>query len=149
MIVFLAWHVMWALTGLEVPTAATHPGSGRVIFYVLSAALYLMVAVGVLLALALVIRSWRRRVPRWLLLSATWAGAVLLVLRGASGVVDDVVRATGVLPDGLTGLSTAQTTGMAHPSTWATVAGDATDLVFVVGGIVFTLTALAFRHPRH
>ena len=144
-LVFLAWHVVWLLTGLDVPTASVHHGGERVVFYVLTGVVYLMVVAGVLLSIALRSRAWRRRVPRWAMVSATWFGTALLVLRGVSGVVDDVVRATGVLPDGLTGLTAAQTAGTADPSTWATVAGDATDLLFAVGGVLFTLTALAFR----
>ena len=72
---------------------------------------------------------------------ACWAGCALLGLRGGTGVLDDVVRWLGVLPRGLSGLTTAQVYGTPHPSWWAVTAGTVTDALFVSGGVVFGLAA--------
>lgn len=143
--VFLAWHIVWFLTGLNAPAAADHHGVARILFYVFSAVVYLMVVVGTLLPLALANQSWGRRIPRWMLMSAAWTGSALLSARGLAGIVDDFVRAIGVLPNGLTGLTTAQTLGTDHPSSWAVFAGCATDLLFAIGGLLFGLAALSFQ----
>jgi hypothetical protein len=65
-------------------------------------------------------------------------------VRGLVGVGDDLARATGLLPNGLTGLTTAQVMGAGHPSTWTVVASDATDLLFVLGGLAFGLAAYTY-----
>jgi hypothetical protein len=141
---FLAWHVVWALTGLEIPSASRHGGSTRVLMEVSAVAVDLLAAAGAVLPLALA-QAWGRRVPRWMLLVATWTGCALLSVRGLAGIGDDLARLTGVLPRGLTGLTTAQAMGTAHPSTWAVVAGGATDLLFTAGGLVFGMAAVAYR----
>ena len=59
-----------------------------------------------------IVRGWARR---WLTLPAAglvWFDCVLLLLRGA-GVIDDLTRATSLLGNGITGLSTKDTTGTA------------------------------------
>lgn len=66
-----------------------------------------------------------------------WLGSVILVLRGGAGVADDLIRAAGVRT-GLTGLSTGQTTGVAH-LTWS---GWAIDGYFLAGGLIFTWLAI-------
>ncbi|WP_345362940.1 DUF3995 domain-containing protein [Actinoallomurus liliacearum] len=142
--VFLAWHVVWYITGLEFPSASDQHGAGQVVVQVFSLIVVLMVIVGALLPLALA-QPWGRRVPRWMLLSAAWTGAVLLAARGVSGVGDDLVRVTGILPKGFTGLTTAQTLGTSHPSFWYLFANGATDVLFTVGGLAFALAAIAYR----
>ena len=148
MAVFLAWHVVWFSTGLKAPTAAVHHGAARVVFYALSVLVVLMVVAGTALPLALASTSWGRRVPRRLLLSAAWTATAILGARGLSGVIDDVLRATGLLRNGLTGLTMAQTLGTDHPSWWAVVSSDATDVLFLAGGLVFGLAALSFRRVQ-
>jgi hypothetical protein len=71
-------------------------------------------------------------------------GCVALVLRGGAGIVDDLTRATGLLSNGITGLSTKQTTGMAH-LTWS---GWAIDAYFFAGGLLFGLLARRYRRSR-
>jgi hypothetical protein len=102
-----------------------------------------MTAVGIVLPLALA-QSWGRRIPRWILLTLAWTGCALLSLRGFVGVADDVLRATGLAPNGLSGLTTAQVMGSEHPSTWTVIAGDATDVLFVLGGLAFGLAAFTY-----
>jgi hypothetical protein len=144
---FLAWHVVWVGTGLAVPSAADHHGSARVVVQVLGVVVLLMTAVGIVLPLALA-QSWGRRIPRWILLTLAWAGCALLGSRGVLGVGDDLARATGLLPNGLTGLTAAQVMGTAHPSAWTVVAGYATDALFVLGGVAFGWAAItAIRAP--
>lgn len=145
--VFLAWHVVWAVTGLPSPKASDHHGAARVAMTVFDVVVLGMAAVGVVLPLALV-QAWGRRVPRWMLAGGAWIGCALLSARGFSGVVDAIVRAAGVLPDGLTGMTKEQVFGTAHPSAWAVFASTATDVLFAVGGVVFGVAALAFRRVR-
>jgi hypothetical protein len=145
---FLAWHVVWAVTGLEVPQSSHFHGAARMLFWAFGAIIYVMVAVGIALPLALA-RPWGHRVPRWMLLWAAWIGCALLGARGIAGVGDDVARAIG-FPRGLCGLTTAQVTGTAHPSAWMSFAGTATDVLFAAGGLVFGLAALTYQRafPR-
>ncbi|MFC5182055.1 DUF1345 domain-containing protein [Actinomadura harenae] len=145
--VFLAWHVVWALTGLAWPEASERHGAARVVAEAFSVIVLLMVAVGVALPLALV-QAWGRRVPAWMLAAGVWFGCVLLGARGFSGVADAIARATGVLPHGLTGMTTEQVYGSAHPSVWARVAGAVTDVMFAVGGVVFGVAGVAFRRVQ-
>jgi hypothetical protein len=100
-------------------------------------------AVGIVLPLALA-RPWGRRVPRWMLLWAAWTGCALLGARGIAGVADDVARAIG-FSRGLTGMTMAQEMGTGHPAAWMWTAGTATDVLFVVGGLMFGLAALTYQ----
>lgn len=111
--------------------------------------IYVMVAVGIALPLALA-RPWGRRVPWWMLLQAAWIGCALLSARGIAGVADDVARAIG-FSRGLSGMTTAQVMGTGHPSAWPSFASTATEVLFVVGGLMFGLAALTYQRafPRH
>jgi hypothetical protein len=71
-------------------------------------------------------------------------GGALLALRGGSGQVDDLTRAAGLLPNGITGLSLEEAMGTAHPSASELWSGRATDAYFAVGGLIFGL--LAWRY---
>ena len=145
---FLAWHVVWAATGLAIPSTAQHHGSARVLMWVSTVVVLVMVAVGTVLPLALA-QAWGGRIPRPVLVSAAWTGCVLLGARGLMGVADDVVRATGILPNGLTGLTMEQVSGTAHPSAWELFAGGITDLLFTCGGLAFGLAAIAYQRAWH
>lgn len=145
--VFLAWHVVWAVTGLKFPSPSHHGGSARVLMELSAVVVLVMVAVGTLLPLALA-QPWGRCLPRWALLLTAWAGCALLAGRGLTGVADDLVRLTGILPNGLTGLTTAEVAGSAHPSTWTVFAGEATDFLFLAGGLAFGAAAVAYRRVR-
>lgn len=138
---FLAWHVVWAVTGLEFPSPSRHHGSERVALDVFTVVLLVMVAVGVVLPIALA-RRWG---PRWPLLATAWAGCGLLAARAVAGLADDLLRLTGLRPDGLTGLTTAQVMGSAHPSTWAVVASGTTDVLFALGALAFGAAAHTCR----
>ena len=145
---FLAWHVVWFVTGLRFPQPSHHHGAARMLFWAFDAIIYVMVAVGIALPIALA-RPWGRRVPRWMLLWAAWIGCALLGARGIAGVGDDVARAIG-FSRGLSGMTTAQVMGTGHPSAWPWTAGTATDVLFVAGGLMFGLAALTYQraYPR-
>ena len=140
---FLAWHVVWAVTGLAFPQASHHHGAALMLFWTSDAITVVMWAVGIPLPLALA-RPWGRRVPRWMLLWAAWIGCALLGARGIAGVADEVARAIG-FSRGLTGLTAAQAMGTGHPSAWLSFAGVATEVLFVAGGLVFGLAALTYQ----
>lgn len=139
---FVAWHVVWAVTGLPFPH--NHwSGAARVLFWAFDAITWGIWAVGIVLPLALA-RPWGRRVPRWMLLWAAWTGCALLGARGIAGGGDDVARAIG-FSRGLSGMTSAQVMGTGHPSAWLSFASTATDVLFVAGGMMFGLAALTYQ----
>ncbi len=146
-LVFVAWHVVWYVTGLPFPHHHWS-GSARILMWGVDAIGWVIWAVGIVLPVALA-RPWGRRVPRWMLLWAAWIGCGLLGARGIAGVVDDVVRAIG-FSRGLTGMTIAQVMSTAHPSAWQSFAEAATDVLFIAGGLVFGLAALTYQRafPR-
>lgn len=99
---------------------------------------------GFLVCLAIA-RGWtggRLAKPAAVLVSA---GCVILVLRGGTGVVDDLTRAAGVRT-GITGLSTQATTGTTDPA--ALWSGWAIDGYFLLGGMIFTWLVIRQRQLR-
>ena len=99
--------------------------------------------IGALVCLAIA-RGWARMRLARTTRALVWVGCVVLLLRGGSGILDDVTRATGLLPNGITGLSLEATTGHAHLR-WADWTIDA---YFLAGGLIFLLLALLHRVPR-
>ncbi len=138
-VVFAALHVYWVLGGRigfgdqadPIPLTTSSPAGWALTF-----AVGAMFLAGLVVPLALVQR-WGRRIPRRLLLALTWIGGLVLGLRGASGLLDGLLRAVGV-DGGLTGLSYEQTLGTADPSAYTLWSSTAVDLLFFVGGILFT-----------
>ncbi len=70
-----------------------------------------------------------------------WIGCAVLVARGGSGFLDDLLRFSGLADGGLTGLSTEDVLGSAHPSTNTIVSTVAIDSIFFVGGLLFGYAA--------
>jgi hypothetical protein len=140
-VVFFAFHIYWYLGGSfatpgELPDLIHHSLVGWILEVLVDAAWPL--GAWVCLAIA---RGWpqaRMRRAAWIVV---WVGCVVLVLRGGAGILDDLARATGLLPNGITGLSTKQTTGMAH-LTWS---GWGIDAYFFAGGLLFGLLAYRYR----
>ena len=103
--------------------------------------------IGALVCLAIA-RGWARGRLARVTKALVWIGCVVLLLRGGSGVLDDVTRTTGLLPNGITGLSLEATTGHTHLR-WADWTIDG---YFLAGGIIFWLLATLHRkqptHPR-
>ena len=148
-VVFLAWHVVWYLTGLAFPTSSHFHGRARVVYTVASTLTDLMWVIGCILPLAL-LQPWGRRIPRWMRLSAAWTAAGVLAARGLSGIIDDLLRVFG-FSRGLTGLTPAQTAGTTHITFWVQFSGVTTDVLFAAGAVAFGAAALAHRrmaHPR-
>jgi hypothetical protein len=129
--VFIAWHGYWALGGDFGfgDQEAGFPDAGLIFTVAVSA----MFAAGLAVPLAVM----RGVGPRRLLAGLLWAGAAALTLRGLSGLVDDVLRFSGLVETGITGLSDEQVLGSADPSAytiWSTVGIDA---FFLAGGLLF------------
>jgi hypothetical protein len=144
---FVAWHVVWAVTGLQFPHHHWS-GAARILMWGFDAVIDVIWAVGIVLPLALA-QPWGRRVPRWMLLWTAWIGCALLGVRGIWGVADDVARAFG-FSRGLSGMTAVQVMGTRHPSTWLVFASTATDVIFAVGGLMFGIAALTYQRafPR-
>ncbi|WP_330317069.1 hypothetical protein [Streptomyces platensis] len=100
-----------------------------------------MSAIGAVLALAPV-RPWGRRLPPWMVLPPLWFGAVLLVVRGVPGLVENVTTAAGLTPYGLLGMAEQP----ADPSSGEFWTGMAINTYFFVGAVV--LLPLAVLHHR-
>jgi hypothetical protein len=142
-VVFVAWHLVWYLTGLVFPTSSHFHGSARVVYTVVSVLTDVMWVIGCILPLALVQR-WGRRIPGWMLLSAAWIATGVLAARGLAGILDDLLRAFGS-SRGLTGLTAEQTFATSHITFWVQFSGVTTDVLFVAGAVAFGAAAVARR----
>lgn len=145
-VVFLAWHVLWYVTGLNFPTSSHFHGTALEVYWVVDGITDVMFVAGCVLPLALVQR-WGNYLPRWLLLAAAWIATGVLTLRGVSGILDDLLRAAG-FSRGLTGLAMAQTADTTHVTIWVWVSGVATDVLFTAGAVVFGIAAVAYGRLR-
>jgi hypothetical protein len=140
---FILWHGYWALGG--------DFGFGDQESGFPDAGWAFTVAVGAMFAAGLAVpyAVARGLGPRRLLTGLLWAGAAVLLLRGAAGLADDALRFSGASETGLTGLSDEQVLGSADPSAytiWSTVGIDA---FFALGGALFAFAAgLRLRLPR-
>ncbi|MGW9176945.1 hypothetical protein [Streptomyces decoyicus] len=100
-----------------------------------------MSAVGAVLAPATV-RPWGRRLPPWTVALPLRFGAVLLVVRGVPGLVEDLTMVTGLTPYGLLGLA-ERPADLSSGEFWTDMAINA---YFFVGAVV--LLPLAVLHRR-
>lgn len=155
-VLFFAFHVYWYLGGSlaspgELPPLmpGTHlAAAGSAHARVQLVAMIVEVPVdsawpiGAWVCLAIA-RGWARGRLARVTKALVWVGCVVLLLRGGSGILDDVTRATGLLPNGITGLSLKATTGHAHLR-WADWTIDA---YFLAGGLIFWLLA-ALHHAQ-
>ena len=142
-VLFLAFHVYWYLGGSfaspgELPSLVPH----RLLAWIFEPfdSGWLL---GPFVCLAIA-RGWARGRLATGAEALVWIACVLLLLRGGPGLVDDLTRATGLLSNGITGLSTKGTTGHASLrwSDWAI------DSYFLLGGIIFTLLARLYHAAR-
>lgn len=148
--VFIAFHVYWAFGGKfgfgdATQTEPTVDSAAKWVFTIL---VDLMFLVGTVAPLALY-QDWGRRIPAWMLAWSCWIGAAILLLRGFSGVLDTSLRGTGLVRNGLTGLTYKEELGVTHPSAYTFICGTAIDLYFTVGGVLFLAAAIAYRRSRH
>jgi hypothetical protein len=148
-VVFAAFHVYWFLGGSfglggKLPSLVPDSVAGG-IGEVLELVPWLL-GPWVCLAIA---RGWPSGRMRRAALIVVWLGCAVLVLRGAAGLIDDLTRAVGLLPKGITGLSHKQTMGAAYyRSASAIWSGNITDGYFLAGGLIFGLLGWRYRPSR-
>jgi hypothetical protein len=145
-VVFVAFHVYWDLGGSFVSPGNLSGGISehpvlRGIVDVLYGSMFVL---GFLVPLA-ISRGWARGRLAQPVAILAWSGGAILTLRGATGLIDDLTRVTGVLPNGLSGISTESATGTASGtgSYWAI------ETYFLIGGLIFTWLAIRYREHRH
>ncbi|KAF4409158.1 DUF3995 domain-containing protein [Streptomyces lycii] len=141
--VFGAFHVHWALGG----TAGLGEGvaldglSGGMLVYDLVVAGLCFLGAWTAAALGRTGRPYDGALSRRLLLTAAWAAAVLLVARGGAGVADDLLRTTGALTHGLSGMTVEEVYGEPRPSAVTLWSMRAVDAYFLLGGLLFARAA--------
>jgi hypothetical protein len=139
-VLFFAFHVYWYLGGSlaspgELPplmpgTHSAAAGSAHARVQLVAMIIEVPVdsawPIGTWVCLAIA-RGWTEGRLARVTKALVWVGCVLLLLRGFSGILDDVTRATGLLPNGITGLSLKATTstptsagptGRSTPTSW-------------------------------
>jgi hypothetical protein len=149
-ILFTALHGYWFLGGRyglgggpnPLPAAPTSPG-GWIFTIVVAAMFPIGIAVPVVL-----IRDRTRGGGRRVLVLLLWAGCLLLMLRGVSGLVDDLVRDVGLSGTGITGLTDQDIFGTAHPSIYSMISTASIDGYFTLGGLLYGWAARASRAAR-
>lgn len=139
-VLFFALHVYWYLGG-----SFASPGKIPLLPHTLMAWIFAVLEgpawpIGAFVCLAIA-RGWARGPLARAAPAIVWFGCVLLLLRGGAGIIDDLARATGLLRNGLSGISTKDATGAAHLrwSIWAIEA------YFLVGGVIFGVLAVRYR----
>ncbi len=94
-------------------------------------------------------RGWPRGRMRRAALIVVWLGATVLVVRGGAGLIDDLTRAAGLLPNGITGLSHKQTMGAAYYRSASVLwSNNVIDGYFFAGGLLFGLLGWRYRPSR-
>jgi hypothetical protein len=148
--VFIAFHVYWALGGqfgFGDAEPALPDASSTLTGWTSTVVVYGMFAAGLLVPLAL-LRPWGRRFSRRLLLALLWAGCAVLAARGVSGLLDDLLRETGLARNGLTGLTYEEALGVANPSAYTRWSSIGVDAVFTLGAALFGWAALRAQLSR-
>ncbi len=142
-VLFFAFHVYWYLGGSFASPGKLPGRPHSLVGWIFNIFVDVAFPLGAFVGLAIA-RGWAR--GRLALAAAVivWFGCVLLLLRGGAGLLDDLTRVTGLLPNGITGLSTKDTTGVAAVL-WS---GWAIDAYFLAGGIIFGLLAVHYRAQR-
>jgi Protein of unknown function (DUF3995) len=142
--VFILWHGYWALGGdfgFGDQQSGFPDTTSSAAGWAFTVPVVGMFVAGLAVPLALA----RGTGPRRLLVGLMWAGAAVLVARGAIGLLDDALRFTGLAETGVSGLSDEQVLGTADPSAytiWSTVGLDA---FFALGGLLFAYGARRTR----
>lgn len=149
-VVFFAFHVYWSVGGSFGVGGEGYVGGAKLkvvgwIVEVLAGAAF---PLGAWACLAIA-RGWPRGRMRRAAAIIVWLGCTVLVVRGAAGLIDDLTRAVGLLPNGITGLSHKQTMGAAYyRSASAIWSANITDGYFLAGGIIFGLLGCRYRPAR-
>ena len=125
---FTAMHVYWYLGGTlglgDAPDALPPLVPSSSAGWIFEIVVVLMFAAGLGVPMAL-LRGTPDGKRRRLLAALMWTGAVLLVARGGTGLLDDAVRQSGLSDGGITGLSYERTLGTPTPPTYTLISTDA------------------------
>ncbi|WP_338258503.1 DUF3995 domain-containing protein [Dictyobacter halimunensis] len=149
-IVFLVFHVYWAFGGrfglgdASAPLPAFPHSVGAWLFTII---VFGMFVLGIIVPLAIV-QSWESVFPRWMFLTACWIGSIVLIVRAVASMIDDFSRLTGILPNGLTGMTYAQITGDSQVSAYTLWSGRGIDVYFLLGGILYGIVAWRYGQQK-
>jgi hypothetical protein len=149
-IVFAAFHVYWNLGGTFGVGGEGYVGGAKlkIVGWIVEVLAVAAVQLGVWVSLGIA-RGWPSGKTRRAAAIIVWLAVTVLVVRGAAGLIDDLTRAVGLLPNGITGLSHEQTMGGAYyRSTSAIWSANITDGYFLAGGIIFGLLGCRYRPSR-
>lgn len=143
-VLFFACHVYWYLGGSFASPGKLPGRPHSALLWISTVLVDGAFPLGAFVCLAIA-RGWAR--GRLVLAAAAivWFGCVLPLLRGGLGILDDLTRATGLLPNGITGLSLEDTTGSASLH-WPDYA---IETYFLAGGISFGFLAVHYRAQRY
>jgi Protein of unknown function (DUF3995) len=147
-VLFIVWHGYWALGGdfgFGDQQSAIPDTTSSVAGWAFTVAVVGMFAAGVAVPLALARGAGPRRMLVWLM----WAGAAVLAARGIVGLVDDLLRFSGVNETGLSGLSDQEVLGTSHASAYTIWSTIGLDSFFAAGALLFARAARpASDRPR-
>ncbi len=149
-LVFAAFHVYWHLGGSFGVGGEGYVGGAKlkVVGWIVEVLGLVAFPLGAWVSLAIA-RGWPQGKTRRAAVIIVWLACTLLVLRGGAGLIDDLTRAVGLLPNGITGLSHKQTMGAAYyRSVSAIWSANITDGYFLTGGIIFGLLGCRYRPAR-
>jgi hypothetical protein len=114
-VVFVGFHIYWYLGGSAGSPGRLPGWPHSLIGWTVNVLVDGTFALGLLVPWAISRRRALGRLARPIG-ALVWLGGMLLLLRGGTGLVDDLTRVAGILPNGISGLSTQQTTGTTDPS---------------------------------
>jgi hypothetical protein len=149
-IFFFAFHVYWNLGGSFGVGGEGYVGGAKlkVVGWIVEVLAVAAVPLGVWVSLAIA-RGWPQGKTRRAAAIIVWLACTVLIVRGGAGLIDDLTRAVGLLPNGITGLSHKQTMGAAYyRSASAIWSANITDGYFLAGGIIFGLLGWRYRPAR-
>jgi hypothetical protein len=149
-VVFFAFHVYWNLGGSFGVGGEGYVGGAKlkVVGWIVEVLAVAAVPLGVWVSLAIA-RGWPHGKTQRAAVIIVWLACTVLTVRGGAGLIDDLTRAVGLLPKGITGLSHKQTMGAAYyRSASAIWSANITDGYFLAGGIIFGLLGWRYRPAR-
>ena len=148
---FTAMHAYWYLGGTiglgDAPDALPPLVPSSIAGWIFETVVVLMFAAGLGAPMAL-LRGTPDGKRRRLLVALMWTGAVILVARGGSGLLDDAVRQLDLSDGGISGLTYERTLGTPTPSTYTLISADAVDAYFLLGGALFARAARSRTRRR-
>ncbi|MFD7663052.1 DUF3995 domain-containing protein [Streptomyces sp. NPDC059788] len=139
MVTSFGWH-LWMGVEYRRAMAAGSDEAPVWLFLAYDGLITAMSAAGAVIILATV-RPWGGRFPVWMIRVPLWFGAVLLVVRGVPGLVENVTTATGLTPRGLLGRAAE----LADTGSGAFWTGMTINGYFFVGAVVLVPVAVAFE----